>query len=182
MQPLDQPCQKIYTIFLVVSLRAESLHLTTFSPSRWGWETASSLTSVFPSASWPQSPTAVRRSLHSHSSAVAGHSPPVQVSPEAQCRQDERGPLPSPTLHPIRRGNKAFFNHSAKPSDVGGKSKSTCKAPDHASDRPQGQPLYKKHALPILLSSPLRSYKPMEHITPLKLPINEVFNTSKDQP
>jgi len=40
----------------------------------------------------------------------------------------------------------------------------------------KGKPLYKKQVCP------LQSYKSMERFTPLKLPINKVFNTFKDQP
>ena len=46
-----------------------------------------------------------------------------------------------------------------------------------------GGPAFKKQVLPILPPHSLRTYNPMEqHFTPLKLPINEVFNVFKDQP
>jgi len=56
------------------------------------------------------------------------------------------------------------------------------KAPDHAQDRHRGQPAYKKQALLIHSPSPLQNYKSMERYTPLKLPINKIFSTIKDQP
>ena len=38
-----------------------------------------------------------------------------------------------------------------------------------------------REALPILSASPLQAYKLIEHFSLLWLPINEVFNTIKDQ-
>ena len=76
---------------------------------------------------------------------------------------------------------KASSNNSAKPNNDGTKSKSAREAPDHTPDRHQGQPPYKKQALSILSSSPIQSYKPIKRFTLLKLPINELFNTFKDQ-
>jgi len=46
-------------------------------------------------------------------------------------------------------------NNSAKPSDDRIESKSAREALDHAPDRHQGQPPYKKQALSILPSSPI---------------------------
>jgi len=77
---------------------------------------------------------------------------------------------------------KAPSNPSARHSEDKTKSKSACEAPDHAPDQHRGQPPYKKQALPIMPSSSIRSYISAERFIPLKLPIDEVFNTFKDQP
>jgi len=45
---------------------------------------------------------------------------------------------------------KTSSNHYTKPSDGGGKSKSTHEIPNHAQDRHRWQPAYKKHAFSIL--------------------------------
>jgi len=59
--------------------------------------------------------------------------------------------------------------------------KSPHEASTHSQDQNQGQPAFE--VLSILPPNPLQSYNPMEqHFTLLKLPINEVFHTFKDQP
>jgi len=77
---------------------------------------------------------------------------------------------------------KTSANHSTKHGDDGKKSVSPHEAADHAQDRNWGQPAYKRQALLILSRSPLQAYKPIEYFTLLRLPINEFFNTIKDQP
>jgi len=77
---------------------------------------------------------------------------------------------------------KASSNHSEKPGVDEGKSKIPCEAPDHIPDRHRGQPAYKKQVLPILSPSLLRGDRLMKCFTPLKLQIEEIFNTFKDQP
>jgi len=77
---------------------------------------------------------------------------------------------------------KTFVNYSAKRGDDGGKSMSLHKAYTHAQVQNWGQPAYKRQALSIFSPSLLRAYKLIEQFTPLWLPINEVFNTIKDQP
>ena len=44
-----------------------------------------------------------------------------------------------------------------------------------------GQPAYKSQALSVLSPNPLQAFKMEQHLTPLRLPINEVFNSIKDQ-
>ena len=77
---------------------------------------------------------------------------------------------------------KTSANHSVKHDDNRGKSKSPHEASAHAQDRNEGQPAYKRQTLQVLSPSSLQAYKPIEIFTPLKLCINEVFNTIKDQP
>ena len=77
---------------------------------------------------------------------------------------------------------KASSNRCAKPDDGEVKSKSPHEAFDHIHDQFCGQPTHKRQALPILPPNPLLDYRSMEQFTSLKLPINEVFNTIKDQP
>ena len=77
---------------------------------------------------------------------------------------------------------KRSSNHSTKPDDHREKSKFLHEASVHAQDRNRGKPAYKRQALQILTPSLLRAYKVIEQFTPLRLPINEVFNTIKDQP
>jgi len=77
---------------------------------------------------------------------------------------------------------KASSNPSTKPSEDGMKSKFVRKAPDYVLDQYKGQPPYKKQALSIMPSSPIQSYRSAERFTPLRLTIDEVFNTFKDQP
>jgi len=43
------------------------------------------------------------------------------------------------------------------------------------------QPAYKKQALPVLTPNPLQAFNMEQHFTPLRLPINEVFNIILDQ-
>ena len=62
------------------------------------------------------------------------------------------------------------------------KLKSACEAPNYIPNQYRGQPPYKKQVLPIMTSNPIQGYKSAEHFTPLKLPIDEVFSTFKDQP
>jgi len=82
----------------------------------------------------------------------------------------------------LEKTMKASSNHSAKPDDGGGKSKSAHEAPNHAQDRHRGQPTYKKKALPIHSPSPPQIYRSMERYTLLKLPVDKIFNTIKDWP
>ena len=55
------------------------------------------------------------------------------------------------------------------------------KASAHAQDQNQGQPAYTRQAFQILSSSLLGAYKLIEKFTLLRLSVNEVFNTIKDQ-
>jgi len=77
---------------------------------------------------------------------------------------------------------KPSSSQLAKPDNVVGKSKSTHEVSDHAPDRSREQAPYKKHALSILPPNPIQNYRSIEHFTPLKLPINEVFKIIKNQP
>ena len=77
---------------------------------------------------------------------------------------------------------KTSSNHSAKRGDDGGKSKSPHEASAHVQDQNREQSAYKIQALSIFSPSLLQAYKMIEQFTPLRLPINEVFNTVKDQP
>ena len=78
---------------------------------------------------------------------------------------------------------KTSFNHTAKYGDIEEKSKSPHEASTHTHDQNQGQPTFKRQVLHILSQNPLQTYKAMQqHFTPLRLPINEIFNTIKDQP
>jgi len=54
--------------------------------------------------------------------------------------------------------------------------KSPHEAFTYAQDWNRWQPAYKRQALLILSPSPLQAYKPIEQFTPLRLPINEIFN------
>ena len=85
-----------------------------------------------------------------------------------------------PYIH-LEEAIKASSSHPTKLSDYEVKSKLIREASNHAPDRHRGQPPYKKQVLPILSPSPLQSYKPTQHFTPLKFPINKMFNTFKDQ-
>ena len=76
---------------------------------------------------------------------------------------------------------KTSFSHTTKHGDIEEKSKPPHEAFAHSQDRNQGQPVFKKQSLPILPPNPFRIYNLMEHFTSLTLPINEVFNTFKDQ-
>ena len=75
---------------------------------------------------------------------------------------------------------KSSINHPAKCDDDKEKSKSQYETTIRPRNLNRGQPAYKKHALSILSLNPLRAFKPTEHFTPLRLPINEVFNAIKD--
>ena len=66
--------------------------------------------------------------------------------------------------------------------DNGEKSTSQYEAPTNVSNPNGGQSAYKKQAFPVLSLNPLQAFKMEEHFTPLRLPINEVFNNIKDQP
>ena len=73
---------------------------------------------------------------------------------------------------------KSFANYSAKRGDDGEKSKLQYEAIIRVRKSNQGQPAYKKQAFSVLSSNPLRAFR-TEHFTPLRLPINEVFNAIK---
>ena len=75
---------------------------------------------------------------------------------------------------------KTFSNHSKKPGDHGGKSKSPHESSAHAQDRNWGQPAYKRQVLLILSLSLLWAYQSMDQFTLLRLSINKVFNAIKD--
>jgi len=80
----------------------------------------------------------------------------------------------------LEEAMKASSNRCVKPGDGESKSKSPHEAFDHIQDRFWGQPTRKRQALPILPPNPLWDHRSMEHFTLLKLLINEVFNTIKD--
>jgi len=80
----------------------------------------------------------------------------------------------------LEEAMKASSNRWAKPGDGEAKSKSLHEAFDHIQDRFWGQSTHKRQAFPILPPNPLWDYRSMEHFTLLKLLINEVFNTIKD--
>jgi len=76
---------------------------------------------------------------------------------------------------------KTSFNHTTKHDDGGGKLKSPQEASAHAQYRNQGQLAFKSQEISIFSPNLLRIYKPIEHFTLLRLPINEVFNNIKGQ-
>ena len=51
----------------------------------------------------------------------------------------------------------------------------------NASHSNQGHPGYKRQALLVLSLNPCKTFKREKHFTPLRLPIDEVFNVIKDQ-
>jgi len=61
----------------------------------------------------------------------------------------------SSTLHQLEEVMKTSFDHIKKHGDVRGKSKSPYEASAHYQDQNQGQPTFKKQALPILLLNSL---------------------------
>jgi len=77
----------------------------------------------------------------------------------------------------LEEAMKASSNHSSKPCDGEGESKSLHDAPDHI-----GGNLFTRSKLWILSPSSLRGDRSMECFTPLKLQINKIFNTIEDQP
>jgi len=82
----------------------------------------------------------------------------------------------------LEEAMKASSNPSTKPSEDEAISKSAREAPDYVSNRHRGLPPYKKQTLSIMPSRTIQGYRSAECFTPLKLPIDEVFNTFKDQP
>ena len=76
---------------------------------------------------------------------------------------------------------RSSANHSTKHSEDGVESKPRYEATIGAKNQNRGQPAYNKQALPMLSPSPLQAFKPTERFTPLRLPINKVFNAIKDQ-
>ena len=56
--------------------------------------------------------------------------------------------------------------------------KSKYEAPANASNSNRGQPAYKRLVLSL---NPFQAFEMEEHFTPLRLPINEVFNAINDQ-
>ena len=77
---------------------------------------------------------------------------------------------------------KASSNHSTKPSEDRTKSKSTREAPDYVPNRHRGTLSTRSNRFSIIPSSPILGYRSAGRFTPLKLSIDEVFNTFKDQP
>ena len=76
---------------------------------------------------------------------------------------------------------KSFANPFAKRSAEEEKSKPQYEATTRA--RPKlGAAHLQQSGAPILSPSSLQTFKPTEHFTPLRLPINEIFNDIKDQP
>jgi len=123
----------------------------------------------------------MRRSPHSHSSAGCKSCPYTYLLKHNIARMS-KVLFRAQSYIQLEEAMKATSNHSAKLSDGGRKSKSTYETPGHAQDLHWGQPPYKKQVLLILPPNPLRSYKSMERFTPLRLPINEVFNIFINQP
>ena len=75
---------------------------------------------------------------------------------------------------------KTSSNYSAKPTTT--REVEVCaRSLHHAQDQNRGQLAYKRQALLILSPNLLRAYKPIEQFTQLRLPVNEIFNTIKDQ-
>ena len=78
---------------------------------------------------------------------------------------------------------KTSFNYIAKHNDVGGKSNSPHEVSANSQDCNRGQLAFKRQAVPVLPPNSFRTYNVREqHFTMLRLHINEVFNTFKDQP
>ena len=74
---------------------------------------------------------------------------------------------------------KTSFKHFTKPDNHEGKSKSPTKPPPMPKLKIGGN-LPTREVLSILSPSLFQAYKPIEQFTPLRLPINEVFNINKD--
>ena len=82
----------------------------------------------------------------------------------------------------LKKMMKASSDHPVKPSDGGEMSKSPYEAPNRPPDRHRGQLAHKRQALSIASPDSLRDDRLMERFTPLKLSIDEIYNTIKDQP
>jgi len=76
---------------------------------------------------------------------------------------------------------KSSVNQPLKCGNYGEKLKSQYEAPINASNPNRGQPAYKRHVFLVFSLNSVQAFKMKEHLRPLRLPINEIFNTIKDQ-
>ena len=78
-------------------------------PVKMGRESASNPISTSLRDNLSKSLIVLKKSLHSHLLVGCKLLTPYTTPSEAQHHQDERGPLPSSTLHPIGRGEEDFL-------------------------------------------------------------------------
>ena len=153
---------------------------TTFSLSEWDNETILSHTLTSSRISSPKSPTMGRKLPLSHLSVDYRLLIPCTNTSWSTRHQDEQSPYPSLALHPIWTGDWSFLQPLCEIGQWWREVEVSIRS-RLCSRLESGKPPYKE-LVPILSTISLQGDRSTECFTPLKLTINEIFSTIKDQP